>query len=91
MLKSLVRTRWHRATPLVFNPRRFVHAPVAFNWQDALDIHSLLTEDELAIQETAKAYCQERLLPRVLGNDEWLRLREYRLTFAIRCLQKRNL
>ena len=40
--------------------------PQPFNWEDPLDYKSLLTEEELAIQETAEAYCQERMLPRVL-------------------------
>lgn len=40
--------------------------PQPFNWEDPLDYKSLLTEEELAIQETAESYCQERLLPRVL-------------------------
>jgi len=47
-----------------------VHAtPQAFNWEDPLDSQSLLTEEEIAIQETAEAYCQERMLPRVLGKE----------------------
>lgn len=37
-----------------------------FNWEDPLYIQSQLTEEELAISETAEAYCQERILPRVL-------------------------
>ena len=42
-------------------------APAAqFDWEDPLVSKSLLTEDELAISETAERYCQERLLPRVL-------------------------
>ncbi|ETS83977.1 Glutaryl-CoA dehydrogenase [Pestalotiopsis fici W106-1] len=39
---------------------------VKFDWQDPLDSKSLLTEEELAISETAERYCQERMLPRVL-------------------------
>lgn len=38
-----------------------------FNWEDPLATSELYTEEELAIQETARLYCQERLLPRVLG------------------------
>jgi len=38
-----------------------------FNWKDPLGSSNLFTEDELAIAETAEAYCQERMLPRVLG------------------------
>lgn len=41
------------------------NAPV-FNWEDPLASNNLLTEDELAIAETAEKYCQERMLPRVL-------------------------
>ncbi|KAH3953671.1 hypothetical protein HBI56_027710 [Parastagonospora nodorum] len=46
--------------------KRSLHAPVAFDWTDPLDAKSLFTEEELAISETAEAYCQERMLPRVL-------------------------
>jgi glutaryl-CoA dehydrogenase len=38
-----------------------------FNWQDPLLASELYTEEELAIQDTARQYCQERLQPRVLG------------------------
>ena len=52
-------------TPII--TKRYAHAPVALNWEDPLDSASLFTEEELAIQETANSYCQERMLPRVLG------------------------
>lgn len=38
-----------------------------FNWKDPLNANNLFTEEELAIAETAESYCQERMLPRVLG------------------------
>ncbi|KAI0122698.1 putative glutaryl-CoA dehydrogenase [Daldinia grandis] len=38
----------------------------SFDWEDPLASKGLLTEEELAISETAERYCQERLLPRVL-------------------------
>ncbi|KAH7230185.1 acyl-CoA dehydrogenase/oxidase [Fusarium redolens] len=41
-----------------------------FDWEDPVSSKSLLTSEELDIQETARAYCQERLLPRVLGKSE---------------------
>lgn len=41
--------------------------PQLFNWEDPLGSKNLLTEEELAIAETAESYCQERMLPRVLG------------------------
>lgn len=37
-----------------------------FDWEDPLAAKTLLTEDELAISETAERYCQDQLLPRVL-------------------------
>ncbi|OAR03266.1 hypothetical protein LLEC1_05224, partial [Akanthomyces lecanii] len=47
--------------------RSFATAPgPAFNWQDPLASKNLLTEEEIAISETAERYCQERMLPRVL-------------------------
>ncbi|KAH9206055.1 glutaryl-CoA dehydrogenase [Leptodontidium sp. 2 PMI_412] len=39
---------------------------VAFDWEDPLASKILFTNDELDIQATARAYCQDRLLPRVL-------------------------
>lgn len=47
--------------------KRYAHTPVTLNWEDPLDATSLFTDEELAIQETARSYCQERMLPRVLG------------------------
>lgn len=38
-----------------------------FNWEDPLAASELYTDEELAIRDTARQYCQERLLPRVLG------------------------
>ncbi|WVQ77715.1 hypothetical protein IAR50_007405 [Cryptococcus sp. DSM 104548] len=39
---------------------------VKYDWEDPLDLKSLLTDEEIAIHETAKAYAQENLLPRVV-------------------------
>lgn len=38
-----------------------------FDWEDPLASKTLLTDEELAISDTAERYCQEHLLPRVLG------------------------
>lgn len=46
--------------------RRYASTPAQFNWEDPLNSQSLLTEEELAVQDTARSYCQEQLLPRVL-------------------------
>jgi len=47
--------------------RRYAHTPSAFDWKDPLGAANMFTEEELAIAETAESYCQERMLPRVLG------------------------
>jgi len=36
-----------------------------FNWDDALLLEDQLTEDERAIRDAARAYCQEKLMPRI--------------------------
>ncbi|KAF2851656.1 glutaryl-CoA dehydrogenase [Plenodomus tracheiphilus IPT5] len=45
---------------------RSLSSRVAFDWEDPLASHNIFTEQEISIQETARAYCQERLLPRIL-------------------------
>jgi glutaryl-CoA dehydrogenase len=57
------------ARPSRASGRRYAHTPSAFKWDDPLNSASLFTEEELAIQETAHQYCQERMLPRVLGTE----------------------
>lgn len=37
-----------------------------FNWEDPLNLHESLTEDERLVMDSAKAYCQDKLMPRVL-------------------------
>ncbi len=37
-----------------------------FSWDDALRLDDQLSEDERAIRDAARAYCQEKLFPRVL-------------------------
>lgn len=59
-----------------------MHAPVSFDWKDPLNVANNYTEEELAIAETAESYCQERMLPRVLGNSD-LPLAKNRTTDAI--------
>jgi len=37
-----------------------------FNWQDPMLLDSQLTQEERMIRDTARAYCQEKLAPRIL-------------------------
>lgn len=38
-----------------------------FNWEDPLVLDDLLTEEERMVRDTARAYCQDKLMPRVLN------------------------
>jgi len=37
-----------------------------FNWEDPLNLDDALSEDERIVKESARAYCQDKLMPRVL-------------------------
>ncbi|KIJ51303.1 hypothetical protein M422DRAFT_244483 [Sphaerobolus stellatus SS14] len=56
--------------------RRLIHLGLAdkashaiafapYNWQDPLNLESLLTDEEKAIRDTAREFAQEKLLPRI--------------------------
>lgn len=38
----------------------------SFNWQDPLNLDSMLTEEERMIRDSTHQYCQEKLMPRIL-------------------------
>ena len=42
------------------------HAMAAFQWEDPLLLEEELSEDERLVRDAARAYCQEKLMPRVL-------------------------
>lgn len=73
MSKALLSRCARRSAPTLLRAgarRSFAAAAASsappFDWQDPLNSKNLLTEEELAISETAEKYCQEQLLPRVL-------------------------
>ena len=41
-------------------------AHTAFQWHDPLLLDQQLTDDERAVRDAARAYCQEQLAPRVI-------------------------
>ncbi|XP_032517620.2 glutaryl-CoA dehydrogenase, mitochondrial [Danaus plexippus] len=41
-------------------------AKINFNWEDPLNLDRLLLDDEKAVRDSVKTYCQEKLLPRVV-------------------------
>jgi glutaryl-CoA dehydrogenase len=68
MFKSVTTRAARRvAQPTSFAACRHLHAPLSFDWKDPLGASNLYTEEEIAIAEVAEDYCQERMLPRVLG------------------------
>jgi glutaryl-CoA dehydrogenase len=42
-------------------------ARAAFDWADPFDLHSQLTEEERQVRDTARAYAQDKLMPRVIA------------------------
>ena len=70
MIKTPLQRQLGNAAMFLNITKRYAHAPRALNWEDPLDSASLFTDDEVTISETAKAYCQERMLPRVLSACE---------------------
>lgn len=59
-------TRAPHPVPDVQTLRKAAMRDVAFDWQDALRLDDLLTNEERMIRDSARAYAQERLTPRIL-------------------------
>ena len=47
-------------------PQKFAKNANAFNWADPLLLEEELTADERQVRDTARAYAQEKLMPRIL-------------------------
>lgn len=50
----------------IISPTKNESRKVEFNWEDALNIEEMLTEDEIMIRDQFRQYCQEQLMPRIL-------------------------
>ncbi|KAK5639084.1 hypothetical protein RI129_011576 [Pyrocoelia pectoralis] len=48
------------------NNARAASSKAVFNWEDPLNLESQLTEEEIAIKDTCRKFCQEKLFPRIL-------------------------
>ena len=42
-------------------------AEASFNWEDPLLLDSQLTDEERMVRDAARAYCQDKLAPRVVN------------------------
>lgn len=40
-----------------------------FDWKDAFNLESCLTEEEIIVRDQFKAYCQEKLMPRIIDGN----------------------
>ncbi|KAH9925939.1 acyl-CoA dehydrogenase domain-containing protein [Epithele typhae] len=60
--------RASRATPMkgCAVGKRMASGYTKFDWEDPVSLESLLMEEEIAIRDTARTFCQEYLAPRVL-------------------------
>ena len=45
--------------------RSYASKFATFNYKDAFNLNSLLTQDEISVRNAAEEYCQSRLKPRV--------------------------
>ncbi len=59
----------HYETPDAKSLRKAAMRDVSFDWQDPLCFDSLLTPEEVMIRDTARAYAQEKLMPRILESN----------------------
>jgi hypothetical protein len=44
----------------------FFFFKVSFNWRDALNLESQLTEEEIIVRDQFHNYCQAKLMPRII-------------------------
>ena len=56
----------------MFSENQMTSAP-AFDWTDPLLLDESLSEDERIVRDSAHAYCQEKLFPRVLESHRYER------------------
>src|SRR5271169_4488544 len=52
--------------PVSPTPSRHTESEARFDWADPLLLEDELSEDERMVRDSARAYCQEKLFPRVL-------------------------
>jgi hypothetical protein len=45
---------------------KIIFVEVRFNYEDAFDLESQLTDDERMIRDQFRSYCQEKLMPRII-------------------------
>jgi len=61
------------ATPMKSAAKGISADAKPFDWEDPFFLDDQLTEEEIAIRDAARDYCQDKLMPRVLeaNRHEW--------------------
>lgn len=49
--------------------RTSVSTKATFEWEDALNLNSLLTEEEVMLKDSFRSYCQQKLMPRIINGN----------------------
>ena len=65
ILRPTFQARGHITPRITVATTRKAHS-TTFDWQDPLQLTCTLTDEEVAISNAAREYCQEKVLPRVL-------------------------
>jgi len=63
--KSTTSTVLQQSQPKLEEVRESKPVAAKFDWQDALNLENLLTEDEIMIRDAFHQYCTEKLMPRI--------------------------
>uniref|UniRef100_A0A146KZ20 Glutaryl-CoA dehydrogenase, mitochondrial n=2 Tax=Lygus hesperus TaxID=30085 RepID=A0A146KZ20_LYGHE len=66
VLKRLSNLLSGRMCQLKYATAHHLSTKAEFNWEDPLNLQQQLKEEEILLRDTFHAYCQEKLLPRVL-------------------------
>ena len=75
-------------TPTVSRPVS-MYIAVSFDWKDAFNLDSQLTEEEIIVRDQFKGYCQDKLMPRIVEGNRHEGPKSIPLTYS--SLQSLNL
>ncbi|KAK7792821.1 hypothetical protein R5R35_006001 [Gryllus longicercus] len=65
LCRSFIRFRGYSSCRYFASATSQDSTKATFSWQDPLNVESMLTDDEIAIRDNFRTYCQEKLMPRV--------------------------
>ncbi|XP_049781936.1 glutaryl-CoA dehydrogenase, mitochondrial-like isoform X1 [Schistocerca cancellata] len=65
VIRSFIRKQFFQAEQVRFLSSERSQTKGNFSWEDPLNLESQLTKDEISIRDTVRAYCSEKLAPRI--------------------------